>query len=1288
MSDHRQLIRTANMGLNTDDDLTLIGEDSRYIKNIIFDEDGNGFVASNVLGNTLKNTLGFNYGSGLTFTLPSGTNTANFTLENKEENAVIVFVYNSSGYHSIYQYYKSTDTILWILKGDSGSIGTILNFQSTNQIDAVIIGNQDEKYLIWTDGYNPVRIINIKRAIDYTKGLTTGYTTINADTISFYKKPVANVSFSFGVTVSGGDLTFLLKKIYQVAIRKKYTDGTYSVLSPFSEINILSTEHNPNGIFNQDLAYNIITIGFDEDTGDDVQKYELCYRVVDIGSGVNGFWYLSDLEKASTGTFYVNGEFNGVQLSETTTSRIYDYVPDLSDRIAVIDSNRVILGGITEGYDNLSYSKVVLAHSYDDTTLATFDEEINSHIVYKLGTSAITGSHGGATPNSPTLTPYIIGVDASNVGFKLTNTTKSVSGTITGLNVGGGYYTCIKDDGTNFDWDPGDGFSIDKTTYYFLIHNVPIGRSFCFTKSTHEKYLLKTGSAATTSEIISWDYFPAGASQVATYLTSRTMTGFSISAAEDYVVFTNSSATDFYIDYYAIGLCPKKPSFLSGSKNIFALQYLKNGKPFYATSNKTSDFVISIPTISDAIADDGTKNRELRHYINNVNWQILHAPPSEATHFQWLYLGSDVSIYREFVIPLLSLSPFNEAYTKIPIADLTYFGDAYNVDDYAIEVLQGDRINFIGVFNPDEDNAIYNNIVSFTDDFDFDVINVDDTYIYIRNIGGYTNNMLGGITISTGIVPYIVARVYRRQNLDDRSGIYQAVGSVYEILSNANGYYHYGQMLEKHNSTTQTYFINNTLSLGVNALVGRYIYNKTSGASGIITSNTATDIHATMHGGTRTNFMANDVCYISNAPVTFNPYFAGCFVQKSAFINANNIFTDYLKATNDSSALCYGWTEMQSVSVMYPSLIKYFGRENIINESAKKQYLNKIRWGGQWFDNSGVSFFNKFDFDDSKMLNDANGLITKINQRGDTLKVYQERKATSFYLGTTSSIDANGNKTFVFSSDVMSNGVEDKTDFGCTHFSSFGKDVSSSFFFDIIQGTVIRDSGNGLTDISYKASVYFKEKANAILDYGKDNVIILGGYDDYTKYFFLSFVVPGNLSHAINDTISFDESTNKWRSHYSFLPNYYGTLTGQTLVSCKNGYLYTHNSNVLRNNFYGTQYSSEIWVHGSDQSMLSRLFDSVEITSTGQWSSPSTGDILITYPEEMQSRLVSGKFKKEEGIYRASFLRDMLNGGAATINNLLNGRRLRGHEITCKLKNTDTTQATLKTVIINSTISK
>ena len=72
----------------------------------------------------------------------------------------------------------------------------------------------------------------------------------------------------------------------------------------------------------------------------------------------------------------------------------------------------------------------------------------------------------------------------------------------------------------------------------------------------------------------------------------------------------------------------------------------------------------------------------------------------------------------------------------------------------------------------------------------------------------------------------------------------------------------------------------------------------------------------------------------------------------------------------------------------------------------------------------------------------------------------------------------------------------------------------------------------------------------------------------------------------------------------------------------------------------------------------------------------------------MHSRLVKGKFKLQEGVYLAEFLRDAYQSGSFNREDLVNGRILRGYEMRVRLRNDDTTEANLRIVKINSTISQ
>lgn len=1285
MSDFKQLIQTLGIGLNVDDDLTII-DGSRYINNISFSEDGYNGVAVNSLGNTVRNTSGFNYPfltSYPTFNLPSGTNTVIFVLENKEENAVIVFVHNSNGDHCIYQYYHSTKTIIYILYGATGIIGNILNFSLSHTLDAVLTGNEDDKYLIWVDGYNEPRMINLLLAINYTKGITPAYTSITENTIRFYKKPLLeNLTVNY-VNSSLTDGNNLRMNLWQFAIRCKFLDNSFSVLSPYSEVKIPNQEENANGLFTKDILNNGLTIYFTPETDDDfISEYQLCYRKVDIGSGASGNWYLSDIkstESAGNIIFNFYNDFNGVILAPDDAARVYDFVPDLANHVSVLDENIVCFGGITEGYDNVDDLDVVLTHSYETITETDIQSISAVKTLDPTGTSPVGGSHSGSNGVYVVSIPGIIGVNVYR-GNSISNTTLGTSGHV----ISNTTNTIT----TDILWNTGNYFSINTEEFWLDCTKL---------EDRDWQYIFVGGS---TPDIVSFSNTGGVTDDfVASYLAGKINSFASVSAVsvDNYVVITNTAGLSYTLTSYVIDCALKYRSFPNGSKHLFGIQYFNNGKPFFIQTDGlgiNGKFCVSIPYEYEAA--NSSYLYEWRSFLNNVNWQIKHNAPDYATHYQWCYLGSDVGYYEEYFFNILEdievgtegdgdyLSISKNIFTKSAKA----FGGS-SVSYGGFDVAVGDKIRFIGVFDfhnvqtPSGYIGVRDDIRLFNEYLEYDIVYVDDSIIKIKNQAISILNVISGMGLLYNIDKMLI-RIIRSSNISEQSGYYQSISPIYKIENNM----HCGKTVSGMSmpqlrgvhiilSNNSYLFTSNPISVNY---VGFPLYNITTGASTIITSIVGNYVFGAL------SFDDWDVGdeFLIPAIDDFNPYFAHNIVQRSAYINSRNI-EDYLAGMS----LCYGWRDSYSVSPMYNSRIDFFGKSNIINEFSKRQYKNALRHGNRLIDDSGVNYISKFDFSDYKTVNDKYGVIEKMNQRGDVLRVYQKRKVTSFPLGVTSSINPDGSTTYVFSDDVLGDGVASYNDYGCTHFSSFVHNVRASYFFDIINGCVVRDSVNGLDDVSFKMSGYFKDKAKDILEYGESNVLILGGYDDYTGYYVLSFIVPLNLSHTINDTIAFDEKENKWKTHYSFLPRYMCGISGQTLTSFRDGLVYTHNDNTIRNNFYGTQYNSELWIHGVEGSSVSRVFDGVDINSTGQWTCPDAGDVLVTLPIEMQSRLVAGRFVYKEGIYFASFLRDMLNGGSTPkITYLTNGRKLRGHEITLKLHNTNTSLSVLRSVSIKSSLSK
>ena len=236
----------------------------------------------------------------------------------------------------------------------------------------------------------------------------------------------------------------------------------------------------------------------------------------------------------------------------------------------------------------------------------------------------------------------------------------------------------------------------------------------------------------------------------------------------------------------------------------------------------------------------------------------------------------------------------------------------------------------------------------------------------------------------------------------------------------------------------------------------------------------------------------------------------------------------------------------------------------------------------------------------------------------------------------------------------------------------------------------------------YKMSKYFIDKSNALLASGISNINVLGAWDPVNKLYILTFL--DSNTPANNETIAFHEPTNRWITFYSFIPENYALIGETVFISFKDGKLYTHNENSAdRCEYYGTDYSSEIWIISNELPLNIKIFESLVLDTNQLWTCPDEDSIIVfndsknfqdqesyvTNNASMVSTLKSSAFKYKEGEYRASFLRDAKTQSTAySVYDLINGRVLRGKNILIKLENSNTDEVYLRSVTINSSISK
>lgn len=111
-------------------------------------------------------------------------------------------------------------------------------------------------------------------------------------------------------------------------------------------------------------------------------------------------------------------------------------------------------------------------------------------------------------------------------------------------------------------------------------------------------------------------------------------------------------------------------------------------------------------------------------------------------------------------------------------------------------------------------------------------------------------------------------------------------------------------------------------------------------------------------------------------------------------------------------------------------------------------------------------------------------------------------------------------------------------------------------------------------------------------------------------------------------TLSYSPGVKGWPSFYSFIPDYIQGMNNY-LYTFKNGQLYRHNTNSLRNNFYGVQHNTTIKSVFNKAPLDTKLFKTLTLESDSPWSAtlstdlPQTGSISSTF------------FEKKEGNYFA-----------------------------------------------------
>jgi len=305
---------------------------------------GNDKDFTNVVGNQLQ-----------PYTLPAGTGqTVIGAYGYPLRNAIIYFVYNPNGKHSILYYDRTTNITSKIFesKTDSGD-EDILNFTLTGKITSVAVYPRPDgegDLLVFIDSIGRPTIMNIERFI------AGQYTPVTRDIIDFAKR----VPLSPPSAVYNNDATHTVNntrnKLFRFAYRWVFDDFEKSTLSPTSAVplpaSILDDEFT-----NLSTNNNQIIIALNSGP-QNVAKVELLMSYVDRTNTWSDFAIVESIDKVEEG-YSDNQNFSYLFYNDATYPTIdqleaillFDYVPRYANAMCMPNGNVVMFSGITEGYD-------------------------------------------------------------------------------------------------------------------------------------------------------------------------------------------------------------------------------------------------------------------------------------------------------------------------------------------------------------------------------------------------------------------------------------------------------------------------------------------------------------------------------------------------------------------------------------------------------------------------------------------------------------------------------------------------------------------------------------------------------------------------------------------------------------------------------------------------------------------------------------------------------------------------------------------------------------------------
>ena len=578
----------------------------------------------------------------------------------------------------------------------------------------------------------------------------------------------------------------------------------------------------------------------------------------------------------------------------------------------------------------------------------------------------------------------------------------------------------------------------------------------------------------------------------------------------------------------------------------------------------------------------------------SIQFEINHAPPEWATHYQFVYSGArsidkfvqfhaeEFAVDTAFVtayesvlpdsltevgsngagtFPSLIPHPNATSVIKVNVSGLIKRKSRSNLDDMMWTWQKGDRLRFVE----------FPNFIAGKSIIDFEIIGVDEeidgtasnsNLWYILDEQAYDE-----LNLIVGSLSDVLIEIYRPNNSEEEVFYYE-FGHMNPIIG---GNHSVENAIDNIEYLQDYYEIPASLGVAPTQILQDYQTQDISTNTPAIGYFRFGDVH----------HRPREIHTASGFKSIEDSAFSDFFNSEGWGQGRPNAFLSDFKQTRRDSTIFYSEpyvanTNINGLGVFYPDVS-----------------------------------FQEFD----KRFNS----IQKLYSINDSLIIFQEDKVSKSMVNRAVLFDATGEQNVAISNNILSPGVPYGGDYGiCKNPESFASFGFRSYFFDVRRGAVMRLSQDGLTPIS-EANMknFFTDYCQEVMENRKlGKLKCFGVYDDkFDEYIISTHKIQwsvynpngggiGGYDHfnIPGFTVGFNETGKRWNSFYSFIPDYMCSYnTG--IISFKNGDPWIHNSDMLSNynTFYGTTYSSIVDIISNVEPTTNKIYNTISQESTDIW---------------------------------------------------------------------------------------